>query len=141
MSRPEGAEIHRATVASIAAARIAPAQSDAETAIFARNPLAKVPGAGLRLSIMCGSLRWRVARVNRARANRCCRRDKACYLNRMPASPLDRINTAIARIEAATTEKTRATEHLARRHAALRTRMADAITALDQIIAQDEPDE
>ena len=58
----------------------------------------------------------------------------------MAASPLDRITAAIARIEAISADKTRAIDHLAQRNAALRTRMADAIAALDQIIAQDEAD-
>jgi hypothetical protein len=54
-----------------------------------------------------------------------------------PNAALDRIDRAIARIETAMAGRARATEILARRHAKLRTRMEEAIAALDQIIARE----
>jgi hypothetical protein len=54
-----------------------------------------------------------------------------------PTDALDRIDRAIARIETAMAGRARATETMARRHAALRARMEEAIAALDQIIAQE----
>ncbi len=49
---------------------------------------------------------------------------------------LDRIDGAIARIEAAVAARTRAANALARRHAALKSRMAEAVAALDDVIAR-----
>lgn len=53
----------------------------------------------------------------------------------------DRIERAIARIEAAATARAFATERLARRHAQLRERIEDAVTSLDALIARErDPD-
>jgi len=49
---------------------------------------------------------------------------------------IDRIEAAIRRIEAAGAARAAETQALARRHAALRARMAEAVTALDAVIAQ-----
>ncbi|QNQ11584.1 hypothetical protein [Sphingomonas alpina] len=57
-----------------------------------------------------------------------------------PSSATDRIEVAIARIEAAMAARARATEVLAIRHEALRSRMIEAIAALDDIIAQEDED-
>ncbi len=58
----------------------------------------------------------------------------------MAVSTIDRISAAITRIEAASANRATAADALARRHAALRTRMADAIAALDELIVQTESD-
>lgn len=49
-----------------------------------------------------------------------------------------RIDAALARIEAAARARRVATDSLARRHAALRASMADAIAELDQVIASED---
>lgn len=49
---------------------------------------------------------------------------------------LDRIDHAIARIEAAVAARARDGDALARRHAALKARMAEAVSALDEVIAR-----
>lgn len=48
----------------------------------------------------------------------------------------ERIDAAIARIEAASARRARATDADAARHAALRARMTEAIAALDDVIAR-----
>lgn len=53
----------------------------------------------------------------------------------LPAT--DRIERAIARIEAAIDARARDAEQLARRHAALKARMAEAVSALDEVIARE----
>ncbi len=53
-----------------------------------------------------------------------------------PPAALDRIDRALARIDAALAARTRASEDMIRRHAALRARMEDAVAALDDVIAQ-----
>jgi hypothetical protein len=53
----------------------------------------------------------------------------------MADSPADRIEQALARIEAAATARAYAGARLARRHALLRQRMEEAVTAIDQLIA------
>ena len=55
-----------------------------------------------------------------------------------PPPALDRIDRAIARIEAAVAERARATEAAAHRHTALRTRIEQAISTLDDVIARSE---
>lgn len=50
---------------------------------------------------------------------------------------LQRIDRAIARIEAAAQGHALATERLSRRHAALRERMAEAVDAMDELIARE----
>lgn len=56
---------------------------------------------------------------------------------RMPDhTAADRIDAALARIEAAVDARARAADALARRHAALKARMAEAVTALDDVIAR-----
>lgn len=49
---------------------------------------------------------------------------------------LDRIYQAIARIEAAVEAHAREGDALARRHVALKSRMAEAVAALDDVIAR-----
>jgi hypothetical protein len=52
-------------------------------------------------------------------------------------SPVDRIERALARIEAAAHERFSAEQAMALRHETLRTRMADAIAALDALIERE----
>ncbi len=52
-------------------------------------------------------------------------------------SEIDRIDRALARIERAVTANRQANEALARRHGALKSRMAEALTALDEVIARE----
>lgn len=47
-----------------------------------------------------------------------------------------RIDAALARIEAAIDARARAADALARRHDALKARMAEAVSALDDVIAR-----
>ena len=51
-----------------------------------------------------------------------------------PPTALDRIDRALARIDAALAARTRASEDMIRRHAALRARMEEAVAALDELI-------
>jgi hypothetical protein len=53
-----------------------------------------------------------------------------------PPPALDRIDRALARIDAALAARSRASEDMIRRHAALRARMEDAVAALDDLIAR-----
>lgn len=53
-----------------------------------------------------------------------------------PVSAADRIERAIARIEAASARRMREAEALGRRHAALRESMTEAVAALDDVIAR-----
>lgn len=53
-----------------------------------------------------------------------------------PPPALDRIDRAIARIEAVLAERARATEEALQRHATLRARMEEAVAALDDVIAR-----
>jgi hypothetical protein len=55
-------------------------------------------------------------------------------------SALDRIDSAIARIEAAVTARVRADAAATRRHEALRSRVSQAIAALDTLIDQGSND-
>ena len=50
--------------------------------------------------------------------------------------PLERIEHAIARIEAAVANRTLAEQAMARRHAELKARMAEAVNALDEVITR-----
>ncbi|MGN6270256.1 MAG: hypothetical protein ACTHM0_10240 [Sphingomonas sp.] len=50
---------------------------------------------------------------------------------------IDRVERALARIERAVTANRHASEALARRHATLKARMAEALTALDEVIARE----
>ncbi|PAV74026.1 hypothetical protein WR25_01215 [Diploscapter pachys] len=54
-------------------------------------------------------------------------------------SAVDRIDAAIARIETAIAARAAAGDALARRHAALKARMAEAVSALDDVIARGTP--
>ena len=54
--------------------------------------------------------------------------------DRPPAAA--RIDRALHRIEAAIDHRARAADALARRHDALKARMAEAVTALDDVIAR-----
>jgi len=47
-----------------------------------------------------------------------------------------RIDAAITRIEAALAQRARTADVLQRRHAALKARMAEAVTALDEVITR-----
>ncbi|WP_294236299.1 hypothetical protein [uncultured Sphingomonas sp.] len=51
-------------------------------------------------------------------------------------SSVERIDHAIARIERAIRNRAAKEDALARRHAALKARMADAVSALDEVIAR-----
>lgn len=55
------------------------------------------------------------------------------------ASAATRIDAAIGRIEAAVRKRSESNEALARRHAALKARMAEAVSALDDVIARGGP--
>ncbi len=52
------------------------------------------------------------------------------------SSAVDRIDAAIARIEAAIDARTRSGDALAKRHAALKARMVEAVAALDDVITR-----
>lgn len=54
-----------------------------------------------------------------------------------PPSAIDRIDLAIARIETQIAQRTQAADALAQRHAALKARMAEAVAALDDVIARE----
>ena len=56
---------------------------------------------------------------------------------RHSTSAVDRIDAAIARIEAQIAARADAADALARRHAALKARMAEAVSALDDVIARE----
>ena len=53
-------------------------------------------------------------------------------------SPLQRIEAAVARIEAAVAAQRKESDSLARRHEKLREAMAKAVGALDEIIARED---
>jgi phage shock protein A len=55
----------------------------------------------------------------------------------MAPSPEDRIEQALARIETAAAARAYATARLARRHAKLRTRIEEAVSSLDVLIARE----
>jgi len=52
-------------------------------------------------------------------------------------SEIDRIERALTRIERAVRANRDANEALARRHATLKSRMAEALSALDEVIARE----
>jgi uncharacterized protein YhaN len=57
----------------------------------------------------------------------------------MPDTPLsaaDRIDAAVARIESAVAARAASAEALTQRHSALKARMAEAVKALDEVIAR-----
>lgn len=54
------------------------------------------------------------------------------------ASPLSRIDAALARIEAANARRDREAEAIRTRHAALKARMSEAVAALDDVLARGE---
>ncbi len=60
------------------------------------------------------------------------------YVVAMADTPtaVERIDAAIARIETAIDARATAGDALARRHAALKARMAEAVSALDDVIAR-----
>jgi hypothetical protein len=55
----------------------------------------------------------------------------------MAQSPEERIEQALTRIETAAAARAYATARLARRHAKLRTRIEEAVTSLDGLIARE----
>ena len=90
---------------------------------------------------MCArSLRSAGAVVNRPGSNQTCPPVKPCYPGAMadgtPPPALDRIDRALARIDAALAARTRASKDMIRRHAALRARMEEAVAALDDLIGK-----
>ncbi|MEZ0495618.1 hypothetical protein [Sphingomonas sp. IW22] len=54
-----------------------------------------------------------------------------------PHPAIRRIEAAVARIERAAATRAYAADSLARRHAALRTRMEEAVAVLDELIARE----
>jgi hypothetical protein len=83
-----------------------------------------------------------VARAERqpGPGNHSCGNAKPCYPMAMAdgdPNEIDRIERALARIERAVTANRQANEALARRHATLKARMAEALTALDEVIARE----
>jgi hypothetical protein len=52
------------------------------------------------------------------------------------SSPAERMDAALARIETAVAARVAGAEALAKRHAALKARMAEAVAALDDVIAR-----
>ena len=102
---------------------------------------------------MRASLRATGGRVNHAASrspchiivtNAPCPQGAPCYLSAMAASPvpaaLDRIERALARIEAAAAARDTARLALQRRHETLRTRMGEAIAAIDALIEREPAD-
>ncbi|HEX8302267.1 hypothetical protein [Sphingomonas sp.] len=59
----------------------------------------------------------------------------------MADDPADRIEQALARIEAASAAKSYALERMQQRHARLRTRIEDTVASLDTLIARESEDE
>ncbi|RYG37100.1 MAG: hypothetical protein EON93_04165 [Burkholderiales bacterium] len=59
----------------------------------------------------------------------------------MPVDPADRIESALARIEAAAAAKSYALDRIQQRHAKLRTRVEDTVATLDALIARESEDE
>lgn len=57
--------------------------------------------------------------------------------NAMATSPEERIEQALARIEAAAASRGQALDRLTRRHAKLRARIQDAVTSLDALVARE----
>jgi hypothetical protein len=53
------------------------------------------------------------------------------------AEPTNRIEAALARIEAAATARAYATERLSRRHAVLREKIEAAVASLDTLVARE----
>lgn len=58
----------------------------------------------------------------------------------MSGSPADRIEQALARIEAAAQARAYALERITKRHAKLRARIEEAVESLDALIAREERD-
>lgn len=56
----------------------------------------------------------------------------------VPNNPVDRIEAALARIEAAARQRGDERRDLARRHAQLRDRVAEAVAAIDDLSARAE---
>ena len=73
-----------------------------------------------------------------------CRRQAGCYrgavMDTTSLSAVERIDAAIARIETQISARADAGDALARRHAALKARMAEAVAALDDVIARESID-
>lgn len=58
----------------------------------------------------------------------------------MADAPPDRIEKALARIEAAAAARAYSVERLSRRHAVLREKIEDAVASLDALIARERAD-
>lgn len=58
----------------------------------------------------------------------------------MPDAVTDRIESALARIEAAAAARAYSNARLAKRHELLRERIVDAVAALDTVIAREAKD-
>ena len=65
---------------------------------------------------------------------------RGAYPIGMVTDPADRIENALARIEAAAAAKSYALERIQQRHARLRTRIEDIVGSLDTMIAHEEAD-
>ena len=59
----------------------------------------------------------------------------------MAVDPADRIESALARIEAAAAVKSYALDRIQQRHAKLRARVEDTVASLDTLIARESADE
>ena len=74
--------------------------------------------------------------------NRCTHawRGERCHASEVSMSdqPVDRIEAALARIEAAVAARSAEAKALARRHAQLRERVAEAVTAIDDLVTERE---
>ena len=81
------------------------------------------------------------ALVNRRARKRVADRGRAANRRGMvqaDASPLDRIDAALARIETAIARREREAQAIRTRHAALKARMSEAVAALDDVLARGE---
>ena len=74
--------------------------------------------------------------MRRVAVNRLLHHPRTPYRLVMHATPLARINTALDRIDAAVRAHTAAAAAGAKRHEALRARVAEAVAALDDVIAR-----
>jgi hypothetical protein len=111
------------------------------------------PAALRRVRLTRASLRATGQRVNRGNrlkvASDTCREAAPCYLRSMADVPyghedlsaLERIDRAIARIEAAVRTRDAAGAALGKRHEILRSRMAEAVVALDAVLARPGEDD
>jgi len=84
-------------------------------------------------------MRPRVNRLAAIETSGACR-SPGQYLFReavMSQTAADRIEQALARIEAAATVRTNAEQHLRQRHARLRSKVEEALTSIDALLARE----